>query len=424
MKVFRGIRKLFSFSRAYKNRGRHPDREGLGLVENAAMVSDSHGRIVWVGQEKNLKGLSFPVLRKGARSVKEVRAMKLPEVNLKAQTVFPGFVESHTHLIFAGTRSLEFEERLRGVSYLEIGKRGGGIRSTVTATRAATSAHLRTEAQARARRFLSQGVTTLEAKSGYGLSLREETRMLQILKGLKGPRMVATFLGLHALAPEFKSYDAYFSHVLKDILPVLHRKKLAERVDIFVDEGYFTTAHAESLFDAARDLGLDCVVHADQLTRTGISVLAAARGAKSVDHVLQVSDDDILKVAKSEATAVLLPAADLYLGLPYPRARRMIDAGVRVALATDFNPGSAPTMDLALVGWLARKEMKMTLEEVFTAYTVGGAFALGKENDIGHLSPGANVDFISSDHELQDFFYQVGEVPKIRAWISGSEIFL
>ncbi|MBX9768326.1 MAG: imidazolonepropionase [Bdellovibrionales bacterium] len=381
---------------------------------NACVVVGASDEILWVGPEKDLR--NAPVEKTSLK-----RARRIP---LKARTVFPGFVESHTHLIFSGSRAQEFEERLQGVSYLDIGKRGGGIRSTVSATRAATTAHLATLAQMRADRFLRQGVTTLEGKSGYGLSLKEEVRALKILKSVKGPRMVPTFLGLHALAPEYATYEEYFCYVMEQVLPAVKKQKLARRVDIFVDEGYFTLDQARRLFEEAKRLGLDGVAHAEQIKRTGIAALAAELGLRSVDHVLQVNDQDIVKLAKSATTAVLLPAADLYLGLPYPKARQMIDKGVRVALATDFNPGSSPTMDLALVGWLARKEMKMSLAEVFAAYTVGGAFALGMEDQVGHLSVGAKADFISTQHELQDFFYQVGEVPQIRTWISGSEIFL
>lgn len=394
--------------------GRRIVTEDLGLIRNACIVVGSEGNVLWVGPEKELKNAELG----------NIDHRKANRVHLKARTVFPGFVESHTHLIFAGGRAQEFEERLQGVSYLEIAKRGGGIKSTVSATRSATTAQLARLAQTRAKRFLSQGVTTLEGKSGYGLSLKEEARALRILKALKGPRMVPTFLGLHALAPEFSTYPAYFDYVVAEVLPFLKKQRLSRRLDIFVDEGYFTLKQAEQLFNEAKKIGFDFVAHADQLKRTGISVLASNLGAKSVDHVLQVNDQDIQKLSKSVTTAVLLPAADLYLGLPFPKARQMIDAGVRVALATDFNPGSSPTMDLALVGWLARKEMKMSLAEVFAAYTVGGAFALGMENEVGHLTVGAKADFISTPHELQDFFYQVGEVPQIRTWISGSEIFL
>jgi imidazolonepropionase len=414
-KIFYGIQKLYTFSKIREKQARHIIAADLIAIEKAAIIVGKNGEIVWTGPESKLKSAGTPLVG----SLTGVQ-----RINLKARVVFPGFVESHTHLIFAGNRSQEFEERLRGVSYLEIGKCGGGIRSTVTATRSAGSSTLKALAQKRAKRFLQQGVTTLEGKSGYGLSLKEEVRALKILKSLKGPRVIPTFLGLHALAPEFPTYDAYFTYVMEKVLPQIHKQKLAKRVDIFVDDGYFTLQHAETLFRIAQKLGLACVAHADQLKRTGISQLAVKMGAHSVDHVLQASDEDIVTLADSNTTAVLLPAADLYMGVKYPKARQMIDAGVRVALATDFNPGTSPTMDLALVGWLARMEMKMTLPEVFAAYTVGGAFALGMENDIGSLSVGAKADFISTDLELQDFFYQVGEVPQIRAWISGSEIFL
>jgi imidazolonepropionase len=336
--------------------------------------------------------------------------------------VIPGFVECHTHTVFAGDRAEEFELRLRGASYQEIAARGGGILSTMKKTRGATVAALANEAQTRADEFVRQGVTTLEIKSGYALNLEGESKVLQAAAKVQGPRILRTFLGAHALPPEFQTYEAYLQHLTEKVLPVLKKKKLAERVDVFIEKGFFPLEASKKYLQAAKDLGFQTVIHADQLSLSGGTEAAIALGSLSADHVIQIGASEIKKLASSDVTAVLLPAADLYMRCAYPPAREMIDAGVRVALATDFNPGTSPTQNLNLVGLLARLQMKMSLPEVIAAYTVGAAHALNLQSVVGSLEAGKSADFFSTTKDWRILFYNVGEQVPERIFKGGVEL--
>lgn len=354
---------------------------------------------------------------------------KLPKVysknsiaDLKNKLVFPSFIECHTHTVFAGSRADEFELRNNGVSYQEIAARGGGILSTMKKTREATAAQLLVSAQERVNYFLRQGVSTLEIKTGYALDLKNEIKMLEVIKKLTGPRIISTFLGAHALPPEFKSHKLYLKYLVDEVLPLIKRKKLSKRVDIFIETKFFEPREADTFLKKAKDLGFEITIHANQLSLSGGAELALQHGALSADHVIHLSDEAIMKFAKSKCVAVLLPAADLYMKCSYPPARKLLDAGATVALATDFNPGSSPTQDLSLVGLLARLEMKMTLPEVFLAYTSGAAKALGIFHEEGELVVGKRANFICTDAELGDFFYSAGKMPKHQLFIQGSVV--
>lgn len=387
--------------------GRRIVEEDLGFLEKASFVVGD-GRIEWIGPH--------------ARLPKEFARARLKEVDLKGSAVLPGFVECHTHAVFAGDRAEEFELRNRGVPYQEIAARGGGIVSTMRQTRAAPLASLARDAQMRAAAFVAQGVTTLEVKSGYALDLKNEIKVLEAAGRIEGPRVVRTFLGAHALPPEFGSYEAYLEFLADDVLPVLKKRKLAERVDVFIEKGFFPREASERYLRRARDLGFQAVVHADQLTLSGGTATALAVEALSADHVIQISDAEIRGLAKSRTTAVLLPAADLYMKCAYPPARALIDGGARVALATDFNPGTSPTQDLSLVGLLARLEMKMTLPEVLAAYTVGAAHALGLAHEIGSLEVGKHADFFITIENWRQMFYSAGAVVSRRSFSRGRQI--
>lgn len=404
VRIFRRADELLTLSGAARKGGRHVVEEDLGVVPRGTMVVRA-GRIVWLGPDRSLP-------REWARS-------RAQEFDLKGRSVLPGFVECHTHLVFGGDRAEEFEWRLRGTSYQEISARGGGILSTVRQTRGASSAALLKRAQARAERFLAQGVTTLEVKSGYGLTLKDEFKCLEVAAKLKGPRVHATFLGAHALPPEFKSYEAYLEHLGREVLPALKKRGLASRVDIFVEKGFFPVEAAREYLRMARSLGFETVVHADQLSLSGGAALAVELGSRSADHVIQVGEEQIKALAGSETTAVLLPTADLYMRCPYPPARQLIEAGARVALATDFNPGSSPTQDLNLTGLLARLQMGMSLPEVFGAYTVGAAWALGCAADRGSLELDKRADFFSTPESWRLFFYEAGRVIPKEVFVNG-----
>jgi len=343
-------------------------------------------------------------------------------VDLKNKLVFPSFIECHTHTIFAGSRAAEFELRNQGISYLEIAQKGGGILASMSATRKAPAGELLKLTQARVNNFLNQGVSTLEIKSGYALDLKNEVKMLEILKKIKGPQIISTFLGAHARPPEFAENSAYLQYLVQKVLPIIKNKNLAKRVDIFIENKFFEKAESIVYLKKAMELGFEITIHANQLSLSTGADLALSLGAQSADHVIHLNDSLIRNFSKSKTVAVLLPLADFYMKCAYPPARKLIDAGACVALATDYNPGSCPSQDLSLVGLLARLEMKMTLPEVFKAYTWGAAKALGIESTEGSLEVKKAANFICTDAELSDFFYSAGRTPAHSLFIRGKEI--
>lgn len=403
MKLFTNIGEVLTLSQAMESEGRLVREQDLTLVKDAVMVCNE-GKVVWIGAKNKFKPANFKKIKK--------------EINLDGRAIIPGLVECHTHLIYAGSRAREFEMRLLGMSYQDIAKQGGGILSTVRATR--KSRDLKGLAQARVDEFARQGVTTLEVKSGYGLDIEFELKLLKIAAKLKGPRIVPTCLAPHAI-PLGVSSDEYLDSIVKKLFPKL-KAGFCNRVDIFIDQGYFTLEQAERYFRAAKDRGLTISAHADQLSRSGASELAARMGVQSVDHVLNISDDDIKVLSNSQTTSVLLPGADFYLKVPYPQARKLIDSGARVALATDYNPGTCPSQDISWMGCLARLEMKMTWPEVIAAYTVGAAYALGLEKSVGSLEVGKECDFAVLDGGFDELFYSVGRSPVVGTYRSGKKI--
>lgn len=407
--LVRDIGELLTLAPAMAKEGRRITEADLGLEKNQAMYIEG-GRIAWIGPQ-----------RKVPKSL--AKQKKLKEFSAKGLTVLPGLVECHTHLIFAGSRAAEFELRNQGVSYQEIAKQGGGILSTMKQTRAISTKSLKTISQQRVDEFVSQGVTTLEIKSGYALDAKNEIKCLKVAKSLEGPRIVPTFLGAHAKPPEFDSYKAYLDFLKEKVLPLVKKQKLSQRVDIYVENGFFNQADSREFLQAAQTLGFEILLHADQLTLSGGADLCVELGARSGDHLLQIGDAQIRKLAKSEVTCVLLPAADLYMKCNYPPARKLIEAGARVALATDFNPGTSPTQDVNLVGLLARLEMKMTLPEVVSAYTVGAAYALNLASEVGSLELGKSADFMCTEVDWRQLFYNVGERIPTFVYQSGRLIY-
>ena len=347
------------------------------------------------------------------------KKLKAKEVDLKNKLVFPSFIECHTHSVFAGSRSEEFELRNKGVSYLEIASRGGGILSTVNQTRSISQNKLLDISQVRVNEFLRQGVSTLEIKSGYALDLKNEIKMLQVAKSLKGPQIITTYLGAHALPPEFTDRAEYLKYLCEFVLPIIKKRKLSNRVDIFIENKFFEKPESEAYLQKAKELGFQLTIHANQLSLSAGAQLAIKFEALSADHMIHLDDQLISQFSKSSCVAVLLPVADLYMKCAYPPARKLIDAGTTVALATDFNPGTCPSQDVSLVGLLARLEMKMTLPEVFKAYSEGAAKALGIFSEQGSFHIGKLANFISTDADLSDFFYSAGRMPKHDLFIRG-----
>ncbi|WII72313.1 imidazolonepropionase [Bdellovibrio sp. 22V] len=406
--LLKNISTLLTLQGASQKKGRGIQEQDLSIANQAALLIEKD-KIAWVGPHKKLP--------------KEFAKKNHREIDLKGKTVLPGFVECHTHLVFAGDRAAEFEMRNQGVSYQEISAKGGGILSTVKKTRAASVNDLASVAQKRASQFIAQGVTTLEVKSGYALNLKDEMKMLQAAQKIENVRTLNTFLGAHALPPEFKSYEEYLEFLGNEVLPVVKKKNLARRVDVFIEKGFFPAEASEKYLRKAQALGFDVLIHADQLSLSGGSDVAVRVGALSGDHLLQLTEKEIKNLAKSETTCVLLPTADLYMKTKYPAAREMIAAGARVALATDFNPGTSPTQDLNLVGLLARLEMKMTLPEVIAAYTVGAAHALNLHNEVGSLEVGKSADILCIDQDWQTLFYSVGERSEKMVFSRGKKVF-
>jgi imidazolonepropionase len=420
--LFHGIENLYTFAGVAKKDGRHVQESDLTLCHDGVIL-ERDGYVLWAGEKRKLtKDWLKKLLGGGDKKRAGKKSSALKKVNLNAKTVLPAFIECHTHSIFAGDRRNEFEMRNQGKTYQEITAAGGGILSTVKATRAAKDAELIRLTQERAHKFAKQGITVLEIKSGYGLNHEQELRLLKLLKKIKGPRIAPTFLGLHSKSPDHPDLAAYVDDVIGRTLPEVHKQKLAKRVDIFVEKGFFTQDDAKRLIEKAKSYQMDLTVHADQLTRTGAGVQFAQVGAVSCDHLVQISEADIRELAASRSTCVLLPASDLYMKMAYPPARPLIDKGARVALSTDFNPGTSPTQDLSLVGVLARLEMKMSLAEVFSAFTFGAASALGMGQELGSLEHNKCCDFIVSDKNLIDFFYEVGEHPVKAVYQSGKSL--
>lgn len=350
-------------------------------------------------------------------------------VDAGGRSVLPGFVDAHTHPVFAGTRTDEYEMRAAGATYEEIARAGGGIRSTVRRTRAASEDELFETAVARIPWFLRTGTTTIEAKSGYGLTLDSELRILRVICRLNraGPlRFVPTFLGAHEIPDEFRGRTAeYVELVIQEMLPAVAAAKLAEYCDVFCEPGIFEENATLRILDAARKLGLGLRIHADQLSRSGAAEVAARSGAATADHLEQIDAPGIEALARAGVQPVLLPASAYTLGSKrFPPARAMIDAGLAVVLATDFNPGSSPTPSMPFVLSLASTQMRMTPAEALTAATVNAAYSLGRGDEIGSLEPGKIADFVIHDcRDYREIAYFVGIEPAFEIYAGGRLVY-
>jgi len=323
-------------------------------------------------------------------------------VDAGGRVVMPGFVDAHTHLVFAGNRLDDFERRSRGETYEQIAKAGGGIWSTVQKTRAASELDLLTHAKKHANWLLSCGTTTVEAKSGYGLTVEDELKLLRVMRQLKEEarlEIVPTFLGAHAVPREL-SPDGYLDVVITEMLPRVTAEKLAEFCDVFCERGYFNIDQSRKILSAAKEVGLSLRGHVDQLTNSGGAKLMAEMGATTADHLEQTDEQGIAALKKANVQPVLLPGSVYALGSSrYPRAREMIEAGLAIVLATDFNPGSSPTPSMPMILALACTQMKMSSAEVITASTLNAAYSLNRGDKIGSLEPGKLANFAIFDCE-------------------------
>jgi imidazolonepropionase len=377
MKVLVNIAQLA----ACRDEGRQGD---IHLIPDAAMAWDE-GVIRWVGPQKDLPA--------------EYRAAQ--RIDAGGRLVVPGLIDCHTHLAFGGWRAEEFEQRILGQSYLDVARRGGGIASTVRQTRAATEQELCDRAAGSLAEMVSLGVTTVECKSGYGLDLDTELKLLRVYRRLAGEQpahLVSTFLGAHVVPQEYRDDRAgYLDLLINKMIPAVAREKLAVCCDVFVEKSAFTAEEAKRILRAGQNAGLASRLHADQLSSGGGAELAASLGALSADHLEHISEAGVIAMAAAGTIAVSLPIASLYLGQPPMPARRLIDAGVAVAVATDFNPGSAPSYHLPLALTLACTLQRMTPAEALKGATIYAARAVGLEELAGSLESGKAADFAIID---------------------------
>ncbi|ERI84528.1 imidazolonepropionase [Bacteroides pyogenes F0041] len=320
--------------------------------------------------------------------------------NARGHCVLPGFVDSHTHFVFGGERSEEFSWRLKGESYMSIMQRGGGIASTVKATRALNFLKLRSAAEGFLKKMSAMGVTTVEGKSGYGLDRDTELLQLKVMRSLNNSEhkrvdIVSTFLGAHALPEEYKGRgDEYIDFLIDEMLPLIRKDDLAECCDVFCEKGVFSVEQSRRLLSAAKEEGFLLKLHADEIVSFGGAELAAELRALSADHLLQASDAGIRAMAEAGVVATLLPLTAFALKEPYARGREMIDAGCAVALATDLNPGSCFSGSIPLTIALACIYMNLSIEETITALTLNGAAALNRAHRIGSIEVGKQGDFV------------------------------
>ena len=332
----------------------------------------------------------------------EKNCRDLEVIDAAGHVVMPGFVDAHTHLIFAGNRLDDFERRARGETYEQIAKAGGGIWSTVEKTRAASEVDLLAQAKKHANWFLQCGTTTIEAKSGYGLMLDAELKILRVMRQLNAHlalEVVPTFLGAHAVPKEI-SPEKYVELVTNEMLPRVASENLAEFCDAFCERGYFDIDQSRKILSAAKKLGLKLRGHVDQLTNSGGAKLMAKLAATTADHLEQTDEEGIAALKEANVQPVLLPGSVYALGSKrYPAAREMIEAGLAVVLATDFNPGSSPTPSMPMILSLACTQMKMSSAEAITASTVNAAFSVNRGDKIGSLEPGKLANFTIFDCE-------------------------
>jgi imidazolonepropionase len=374
----------------------------LGIIEEAAVLCLG-GTIISVGRTKD--ALRDPWLKKNRSSVNEI--------DCSGKVVLPGFVDSHTHPVFVGPRLVDFEKRIEGASYEETATAGGGIRSSVEAVRNASKNGLAAKVAASLQEMAAHGTTTVEAKSGYGLTVESELKSLEAIKDAASRwpgTVVATLLGAHVVPKEFHGCSQkYVELVCKDMIPRVARRKLAQFVDVFCDKGAFTAEETAQIFEAAGKYGLGVRAHMGQLSETALSPFLRFNPA-SFDHMDHVNENDLHELATSDTVATLVPGANYFLGLKeYPNARRLIDAGVPVALATDYNPGTSPTISMSMAMSLACTHLKMSPAEAIGAATINGAWALRLTERKGSIEPGKDADLaIFSVQDYREIPYWFG----------------
>ena len=383
------------------------DMSDLGMIENGG-IAVSGEEILFVGESEKIEGQAE--LAEGCTVI-----------DAKGMVVTPGFIDPHTHPVFSKTREKEFEMRTQGKTYMEIANAGGGIRSSVRDLRETDYAVLKAKTKERLNRFLSYGVTTIEAKSGYGLSLESELKQLEVIAELNQTHtldLIPTFLGAHEVPDEYRNKrEEYIDIIINEMIPAVTKDNLAEFCDIFTEDGVYTIEESRKIQKAAKDAGLKLKFHADELKSTGGAELAAELKSVSADHLVYISDAGIKAMAKSGTVAVLLPGTTFSLsGKQYAPARKMIEEGVVVSLSTDCNPGSSYSESLPIVISLAALQMKLTAAEAISAVTVNAAAAVDRIGKIGQLTEGMQADITlweMNDYRELPYHYGVNLVSKV-----------
>lgn len=383
-----------------KNRSRYPKsgkkQSDIGLMEKANIFIEN-GNISFVGNNSELK-----------KFLATNKSTKYEILDASRKVVMPGFVDSHTHFVIAGSREDEYEMRLAGKSYQDIAKAGGGILSTVKAVRNTSKNILKVMAEERLKKFAEYGTTTLEGKSGYGLDLGNEIKILEVMNELNrenkyGLDIIPTFLGAHSIPPE-KNKKEYVQEISHSIIPIVAKEKLAVFIDVFIEQNYFDREDADKIFTMGRRFGLIPKLHTDQFNSVGGTDIAIKHKAASVDHLEVMTSKDIAKLAKFNKNkinrsiiATVLPGVSYFLNIPYAPARELIQSNIPVALATDFNPGSCMTENLQMIMSLASLKLKMKAEEILNAVTINAAFAVNMENKTGSIEKGKQADLLIFD---------------------------
>jgi imidazolonepropionase len=396
MKLYRNLSQILTLKGALKKDGRRLVPSDLSLIHDGSIVFD-HEKIVWVGEDKDL-----PNEYRSATSF-----------NGTGYVLTPGLVDSHTHLVFAGNRAREYSERLNGADYQAIAQNGGGILHTMAMTLAASEDELFQIGVERLERIRSYGIKTVELKSGYALTFEGELRLLRVASRLKKRflgelTLVSTFMGAHAVPTAYKSSEEFVTEVVLPTMQEGHSQRLIDCVDVFHEQGYFSTDDVERIFAAAKSLKLPYKIHADEFQDNHGAALAARHGAISSDHLLKASSDGILALANSSTVATLLPGTAFFLGKELPRARAMLDAGCKVAIASDYNPGSSHVDNLLLVASIAAPSLKLNQAELWCAMTLNAAAALGLQSR-GALVPGFAPSFsLFKTNDLAEITYNWG----------------
>ena len=395
-------RQLLTLASAKNGPRRGPDLKELAIVEDGAVLCVG-GKIVSVGTTRD--ALRDPWLKQNRK--------KVTEIDCTGKVVLPGLVDSHTHPVFVSPRLVDFEKRIEGASYEQIASAGGGIRSSLEAVRSTAKSALTATVLNTLQDMAAHGTTTVEAKSGYGLTLESELKSLEAIRegaSRWSGTVISTLLGAHVVPKEFQGCSQkYVEIVCKDMIPGAARRKLAQFVDVFCDKGAFTPQETEQIFAAAKEHGLGVRAHMGQLSETTLAPFLRFDPA-SFDHMDHVSDRDISLLVHSNTVATLVPGANYFLGLKdYPNARRLIDAGVPIALATDYNPGTSPTLSMPMAMSLACTHMKMSPAEAVAAATINGAWALRMADRKGSIETGKDADLaIFEVHDYREIPYWFG----------------